>query len=166
MLIYNPPHGKSIRVPKTFVLFELFVFKKSSPPKSHTPMLNPGGPPLSCSISVTFPSLMKNEQSYFRTLLTRYIFQSPPKRTINYGIRHGRKSKAENGKKSLDFQVKVVVQLMCIKCVTVRQALTWHRYHKYFCMFMQGYCLFLCPKSGYPENRDFAAHKYLHRRQK
>ena len=29
MLIYNPPHGKSIRVPKTFVLFELFVFKKN-----------------------------------------------------------------------------------------------------------------------------------------
>ena len=29
MLIYNPPYGKSIRVPKTFVLFELFVFKKN-----------------------------------------------------------------------------------------------------------------------------------------
>ena len=29
MLIYNPPHGKSIRVPKTFVLFERFVFKKN-----------------------------------------------------------------------------------------------------------------------------------------
>ena len=28
MLIYNPPHGKSIRVPKTFVLFVLFVFKE------------------------------------------------------------------------------------------------------------------------------------------
>ena len=93
MLIYNPPHGKSIRVPKTFVLFELFVFKerilsvcqklrvifekfvfkKSSPPKSHTPMLNPGGPLLSYSISVTFPSLMKNEQSYFRIFLPFFI---------------------------------------------------------------------------------------------
>ena len=64
---------KSIRVPKTFVLFELFVFKKSSPPKSHTPMLNPGGPLLSYSISVTFPSLMKNEQSYFRIFLPFFI---------------------------------------------------------------------------------------------
>ena len=64
---------KSIRVPKTFVLFELFVFKKSSPPKSHTPMLNPGEPPLSYSISVTFPSLMKNEQSYFRIFLPFFI---------------------------------------------------------------------------------------------
>ena len=93
MLIYNPPHGKSIRVPKTFVLFELFVFKerilsvcqklrvifekfvfkKSSPPKSHTPMQNPGGPLLSYSISVTFPSLMKNEQSYFRIFLPFFI---------------------------------------------------------------------------------------------
>ena len=93
MLIYNPPHGKSIRVPKTFVLFELFVFKeripsvcqklrvifekfvfkKSSPPKSHTPMLNPGGPLLSYSISVTFPSLMKNEQSYFSIFLPFFI---------------------------------------------------------------------------------------------
>ena len=93
MLIYNPPHGKSIRVPKTFVLFELFVFKerilsvcqklrvifekfvfkKCSPPKSHTPMLNPGGPLLSYSISVTFPSLMKNEQSYFRIFLPFFI---------------------------------------------------------------------------------------------
>ena len=93
MLIYNPPHGKSIRVPKTFVLFELFVFKerilsvcqklrvifekfvfkKSSPPKSHTPIQNPGGPPLSYSISVTFPSLMKNEQSYFRIFLPFFI---------------------------------------------------------------------------------------------
>ena len=93
MLIYNPPHGKSIRVPKTFVLFERFVFKerilsvcqkhltferfvfkKSSPPKFHTPMLNPGGPPLSYSISVTFPSLMKkNEQSYFRIFLPFFI---------------------------------------------------------------------------------------------
>ena len=133
MLIYNPPHTKnpcpsvcqkhscfscdscskkkSIRVPKTFVLFELFVFKekihpyaknirairairvqrknsirvpktfdireiriqKSSPPKSHTPMQNPDGPPLSYSISVTFPSLMKNEQSYFRIFLPFFI---------------------------------------------------------------------------------------------
>ena len=83
----------SIRVPKTFVLFERFVFKeripsvcqklrvifekfvfkKSSPPKSHTPMQNPGGPPLSYSISVTFPSLMKNEQSYFRIFLPFFI---------------------------------------------------------------------------------------------
>ena len=31
MLIYNPPHGKSIRVPKTFVLFEKFVFKEKNP---------------------------------------------------------------------------------------------------------------------------------------
>ena len=30
----NPPHGKSIRVPKTFVLFELFVFKKAVRPSS------------------------------------------------------------------------------------------------------------------------------------
>ena len=28
MLIYNPPHGKSIRVPKTFVRFMRFVFKE------------------------------------------------------------------------------------------------------------------------------------------
>ena len=62
------PCAKNIRV-----IFELFVFKKSSPPKSHTPMLNPGEPPLSYSISVTFPSLMKNEQSYFRIFLPFFI---------------------------------------------------------------------------------------------
>ena len=58
---------------KLRVIFEKFVFKKSSPPKSHTPIQNPGGPPLSYSISVTFPSLMKNEQSYFRIFLPFFI---------------------------------------------------------------------------------------------
>ena len=91
MLIYNPPHGKSIRVPKTFVLFELFVFKerilsvcqklrvifekfvfkKSSPPKSHTPMQNPGGPPLSylsCP-ETTIPISRHDHYHYFFTSL-------------------------------------------------------------------------------------------------
>ena len=39
-------------------------------------------------------------------------------------------------KNPLDFPINHVVYSPCIKCVTVRQALTWHRYHKYFCMFM------------------------------
>ena len=91
MLIYNPPHGKSIRVPKTFVLFERFVFKerilsvcqklrvifekfvfkKSSPPKSHTPMLNPDGPPLSylsCP-ETTIPVSRHDHYHYFFTSL-------------------------------------------------------------------------------------------------
>ena len=88
----------SIRVPKTFVLFELFVFKerilsvcqkhltfereirvqrkkivfkKSSPPKSHTPMQNPGGPLLSylsCP-ETTIPVSRHDHYHYFFTSL-------------------------------------------------------------------------------------------------
>ena len=90
MLIYNPPHGKSIRVPKTFVLFairvqrknsirvpktfdirEKFVFKKSSPPKSHTPMQNPDGPLLSylsCP-ETTIPVSRHDHNNYIFTSL-------------------------------------------------------------------------------------------------
>ena len=66
----------SIRVPKTFVLFELFVLKKnrvqkSSPPKSHTPMQNPDGPPLSylsCP-ETTFPISRHDHYHYSFTSL-------------------------------------------------------------------------------------------------
>ena len=76
MLIYNPPHGKSIRVPKTFVLFELFVFKKNRVQKkqsaqSHTPMQNPDGPLLSylsCP-ETTFPISRHDHYHYLITSL-------------------------------------------------------------------------------------------------
>ena len=68
------PCAKNIRdIREIRVQRKKIVFKKSSPPKSHTPMQNPGGPLLSYSISVTFPSLMKNEQSYFSIFLPFFI---------------------------------------------------------------------------------------------
>ena len=68
------PCAKNIRdIREIRVQRKKSVFKKNSPPKSHTPMQNPGGPLLSYSISVTFPSLMKNEQSYFRIFLPFFI---------------------------------------------------------------------------------------------
>ena len=60
----------SIRVPKTFDIREIRV-QKSSPPKSHTPMQNPGGPPLSylpCP-ETTFPISRHDHYHYSFTSL-------------------------------------------------------------------------------------------------
>ena len=89
MLIYNPPHGKSIRVPKTFAIRYSCSKKefhpcakniryscskknrvqKSSPPKSHTPMQNPGGPPLSyLSCPETTIPVSRHDHYFFTSL--------------------------------------------------------------------------------------------------
>ena len=55
MLIYNPPHGKirvhpcakNIRAIRAIRVQKKSVFKKKQSAQSHTPMQNPGGPPLS-----------------------------------------------------------------------------------------------------------------------
>ena len=59
----------SIRVPKTFDIREKFVFKKSSPPKSHTPMLNPDGPLLSyLSCPETTIPVSRHDHYFFTSL--------------------------------------------------------------------------------------------------
>ena len=95
MSIYNPTHGKSIRVPKTLehsfyscskkksvfiypcaknirFIRAIRVQKKQSAQVPHT-NAEPRRTTIPYSISVTFPSLMKNEQSYFRIFLPFFI---------------------------------------------------------------------------------------------
>ena len=74
MLIYNPPHGKSIRVPKTYSdIREIRVQKKQSAQVPHT-NAEPRRTTFIlfniCHISFAYE---KNEQSYFSIFLPFFI---------------------------------------------------------------------------------------------